>query len=36
MDKIYDISKKKSKNLDPKFGISINKKPKPKPNGKKK
>lgn len=31
MDKMYDVPKKKSKNLDPKFGVNINKKPKPKP-----
>ncbi len=30
MDKMYDVPKKKSKNLDPKFGVSINKKTKPK------
>ena len=30
MDKMYDVPKKKSKNLDPKFGVSINKKSKPK------
>ena len=40
MDKMYDVPKKQSKNLDPKFGVSISKKPKqklkPKPNGKKK
>ena len=27
---MYDVPKKKSKNLDPKFGININKKTKPK------
>jgi hypothetical protein len=27
---MYDVPKKKSKNLDPKFGVSINKKTKPK------
>jgi hypothetical protein len=38
MDKMYDVPKKKPKELDSKFGVSINKKPKvkPKPNGKKK
>ena len=30
MDKMYDVPKKKSKNLDPKFGVNINKKTKPK------
>lgn len=30
MDKMYDISKKKSKDLDPKFGVNIDKKLKPK------
>ena len=34
MDKMYDVPKKKSKNLDPKFGVSINKKSKPKTSAK--
>ena len=28
MDKMYDVSKKKSKELDSKFGIKVDKKPK--------
>ena len=32
MDKMYDVSKKKSKELDSKFGIKVDKKPKPKPS----
>jgi hypothetical protein len=34
MDKMYDIPKKKSKDLDPKFGVNIDKKLKPKPKPK--
>jgi hypothetical protein len=32
MDKMYDVPKKKPKELDSKFGVKVNKKPKPKPS----